>query len=113
MRKGKNLLNDGTRDEVLSALNKLSEANTAMAVAIERCVDELVENTDRNIIFKNEIDCSSTDPITGLYYDNGVVVETDYDEMALDDLTANELFEICNNLIAGNYFLEGTNDEEE
>ena len=93
-----------------SAVNQYSTANSAMCSAIEENVKELINGDSNNVIlFKSEIDCATCDPLVQLEYSEdddctyGVSDVEDY--ISLDDLTGNELFEICNQLMTGNYFV--------
>lgn len=92
-----------------NAVNQFSTANSAMCSAIEECVKELSNNSQKAISFISEIDCATCEPIVKAIYDRmdgctyAVSVQEDY--ISLDDLTGNELFEICNHLMAGNYKL--------
>lgn len=102
-------MNDKTKDICISALNKLSEANSAMIGAIETSVKEITDNGKKTILFRNEVDCATCDPLVQLDYnkdDDSVYITSETEvELSLDDLTANELFEIVNLLMAKNYQL--------
>ena len=97
------------------AVNLFSEANSAMISAIEECAKELTDNGNKVILFKNSIDGVYSDPIVQLDYikkeDCIYAVTEQEDYISLDDLSGNELFEICNHLMAGNTFIEIADNE--
>ena len=95
------------REILENAVNQFATANSAMCSAIEECVKEIADNGKKVVLFKQEIDCATCDPLVQAIYDKMdacVYAVSDQEEyISLDDLTGNELFEICNHLMAGNY----------
>lgn len=97
------------RHNVLNnATNMLSEANNAMIDAITETFNTIVEMDKEKrsqIIFEGSIDVASSEPLLGLMIDetNTIVATTAFTDYCLDDLTANELFEICYRLNDGQY----------
>ena len=97
------------RHNVLNnATNMLSEANNAMIDAITETFNTIVEvdkEKRSQIIFEGSIDVASSEPLLGLMIDetNTIVATTTLMDYCLDDLTANELFEICYRLNDGQY----------
>ena len=102
-------MKEETRNICMKALDALSEANDTMIKAIETSVKELTDNGKKTILFRNEVDCATCDPIAQLTFDNEddsvYAGSVNDDEISLDDLTSNELYEITNLLMAGNYEL--------
>jgi hypothetical protein len=95
------------REVLESAVNQFSTANSTMCSAIEEYVKELADNGNKVVLFKSVIDCATCDPLVQAIYDRmddcTYIVSDQEDYISLDDLTGNELFEICNHLMAGNY----------
>lgn len=100
-------MNEQNKDICVKALEKLSEANSAMISAIETAAKEITGNGKNTILFRSEIDCATCSPLVQLNYNSELksayVISDEEDEVSLDDLTANELLEIINHLMAGNY----------
>ena len=97
------------REILENATNQLSTANAAMCKAIDEVVKELADSGKKVILLDSKIDCATCDLLIQLEYDTDekcvYAVSECEDYIDLSDLTANELFEICNHLMLGNYQL--------
>lgn len=92
-------------NEIFNAMTLFANANSAMIDAITNVFCNICKKKD--IVFDDEIDVATSNPLFTLVYDKDedVVYATDEDETEweLDDLTGNELFEICKALDGHNW----------
>ena len=87
------------KDSFIKATELLGNANSAMCSAIEAFAKE-----EGSIRFWGEVENASCEPILGIVARDGeVYAESISDSISLDDLTSNELFEICNKIMCGAY----------
>lgn len=97
------------RECLVNAVEKFSQVNCEMIDAIETYVKKVTNEGEKVVSFKGEIDCASCEPIVKLTYscdDDSTYAVSDCEDFTdLSDLTGNELFEICNHLMAKNYLL--------
>ena len=81
------------------SLEMFGKANSSMIEAIEVFVRE-----KGDVKFWGEVDCASCEPIYGVgLVDDEVMALGVNDNVSLDDLTSNELYEIVNKLMGEMY----------
>ena len=112
-------LSNEMRDALRSASDLFGKCRVEMAGAILGAMRDICEEDGQNkVIFHNDVDCASCEPVKALVYD--AVEEEMYafdEEMdwptPITELTGNELFEITQHLMAGNYQFEGEEQGKE
>lgn len=93
---------DINRKGLLYRVEMYNNLRDNLADEIKYAVGALTEGSDDNaVVLLNEVDCATCDPIVQLEID--CAVDENGCNVSLHDLSLNELAEIAQHLLAGNY----------
>lgn len=92
-------------EKMANAVELFGNANSVMIDALNEVGKQICCN--KEIMFDNDIDATTSNPIFGMGYDKedglAYVLDVNDSRWDLDDLTGNELFVICNKIMANNW----------
>lgn len=89
------------------AIGHCVDVQTEMITALNSIAREICRKEGAIIDFDDEIDNATSDAIYAMGYDNendkAFITDADDNHYGLDELTCNELYELCNRILVGEY----------